>query len=104
MDTPDMLVCNGKAIALAAVVGPISAPKIEKIEPCAMAPPGSNGGENVAAFTIPFGLIRGAASRDAGISSVVSTPQRSSETNRQRNAITSRSIQHKTKLVIVNTV
>ena len=51
METLASEVPSGNELALAGEAGPRRVPKIEKMEPCAMAPPGTPGGMKLAALT-----------------------------------------------------
>jgi len=67
IETPAKVVSRGnRGGGSVPTTGPRLAPKIEKIEPCAMEPPGSDGGIKVAAFTIPFSTITGWANSAVG--------------------------------------
>src|ERR1700693_1868820 len=49
-ETPPRVVPNGNELAVTDLVGPIWAPKIVNIEPCAMAPAGTPAGMKLAAL------------------------------------------------------
>ena len=62
IDTPLRVVANGNAAALTPVAGPSRDPNTVNKDPRAMDPPGSPGVVRLdAAFTVPFGVIKGCA-------------------------------------------
>ena len=64
---PRQIVLEGNARTPTPTAGPISTPKMEKIDPCAMSPPGRTAERKVAAFTIPPAPITGVPAAYDGI-------------------------------------